>query len=124
MYDHNDKKYIRLVIPEKCAQIVDRMHINKARLVQHTRVDNPLDGRVLTVKVPFRYRRVMCEVRGQPVQSLIKDDEVEVVVEFKGVWNVGEYSGYSWVLSSVSAFWLGLWLGLWLLRALWNLNIH
>ena len=103
MYDHNDKKYIRLVIPEKCAQIVDRMHINKARLVQHTRVDNPLDGRVLTVKVPFRYRRVMCEVRGQPVQSLIKDDEVEVVVEFKGVWNVGEYSGYSWVLSSVSA---------------------
>ena len=103
MYDHNDKKYIRLVIPEKCAQIVDRMHINKARLVQHTRVDNPLDGRVLTVKVPFRYRRVMCEVRGQPVQSLIKDDEVEVVIEFKGVWNVGEYSGYSWVLSSVSA---------------------
>jgi len=36
------------------------------------------------------------------VQSLIKDDEVEVVVEFKGVWNVGEYSGYSWVLSSVA----------------------
>ena len=95
MYDHNDKKYIRLVIPEKCAQIVDRMHKKAVR-------DNPLDGRVLTVKVPFRYRRVMCEVRGQPVQSLIKDDEVEVVVEFKGVWNVGEYSGYSWVLSSVA----------------------
>ena len=70
MYDHNDKKYIRLVI--------------------------------LTVKVPFRYRRVMCEVRGRPMQSLIKDDEVEVTTDFKGVWNVGGYSGYSWVLLSAS----------------------
>jgi hypothetical protein len=103
MYDHNEKMYIRLVIPERCAQIVDRMHINKARLIQNPRIDNPLDGRVLTVKVPFRYRRVMCEVRGQPVQSLIKGDEVEVVVDFKGVWNVGGYSGYSWVLDSATS---------------------
>ena len=29
-------------------------------------VDNPLDGNVLTVKVPFRYRRVMCSIRGCP----------------------------------------------------------
>jgi hypothetical protein len=103
MYDHNEKMYIRLVIPERCTQIVERMHINKARLIQNPRIDNPLDGRVLTVKVPFRYRRVMCEVRGQPVQSLIKGDEVEVVVEFKGVWNVGGYSGYSWVLDSATS---------------------
>jgi len=103
MYDHNEKMYIRLVIPERCTQIVERMHINKAHLIQNPRIDNPLDGRVLTVKVPFRYRRVMCEVRGQPVQSLIKGDEVEVVVEFKGVWNVGGYSGYSWVLDSATS---------------------
>jgi len=52
--------------------------------------------------VPFRYRRVMCEVKGRPIQSLIKDDEVEIVVDFKGVWNVGNYSGFSWTLSSSS----------------------
>jgi hypothetical protein len=96
MYDHNDKMYIRLVIPEKCAHIVQRMHKKEVR-------DNPFDGRVLTVKVPFRYRRVMCEVHGQPVQSLIKGDEVEVEVEFMGVWNVGEYSGYSWKLVSIKS---------------------
>ena len=79
------------------------MHVNKSRFIQNARVENPLDGRVLTVKVPFRYRRVMCEVRGQPLQSLIKDDEVEVVVDFKGVWNVGGYSGYSWVLDSATS---------------------
>ena len=78
MYDHNEKKYIRLVIPENCAEIIRRMHINKSRFIKNSHVDNPLEGRILTVKVPFRYRRVMCEVKGRPVQSLIKDDEVEV----------------------------------------------
>ena len=92
MYDHNDKKYIRLVIPEKCSEIIRRIQSREVR-------DNPLDGNVLTVKVPFRYRRVMCRVEGRPVQSLIKDDEVEVEINFMGVWNVGEYSGYSWKLS-------------------------
>ena len=104
MYDHNDKKYIRLVIPDNCTDIIRRMHINKSHLIQNLHIDDPLDGRVLTIKVPFRYRRVMCQVQGRPVQSLIKDDEVEVVVDFKGVWNVGGYSGYSWVLvSSISS---------------------
>jgi hypothetical protein len=46
----------------------------------------------------------MCEVQGRPVQSLIKGDEVEVTVDFKGVWNVGNYSGFSWILSSSSTF--------------------
>ncbi len=100
MYDHNVKKYIRLVIPENCAEIVRRVQLNKAWLVKNQRLDDPLDGRVLTVKVPFRYRRVMCEVKGRPVQSLIKDDEIEVEIEFTGVWNVGNYSGFAWKLHS------------------------
>jgi hypothetical protein len=103
MYDHNDKKYIRLVIPENCSQIISRMHTNKSHLIKNGRIDNPIDGRVLTVKVPFRYRRVMCDVKGRPVQSLIKGDEVDVQVDFAGVWNVGEYSGYAWKLVSITS---------------------
>ena len=102
MYDFNDKKYIRFMIPLKCAEIIERMHENRAHLIVNQNVDNPLDGRVLTVKVPFRYRRVMCEVKGRPMQSLIKDDQVEIVVDFKGSWNLGNYSGFSWILSSCS----------------------
>jgi len=102
MYDFNDKKYIRLVIPLKGAEIIERMHESRAHLLVNQNVDNPLDGRILTVKVPFRYRRVMCEVKGRPLQSLIKGDEVEVAVEFKGSWNVGNHSGFSWILSSSS----------------------
>ncbi len=100
MYDFNDKKYIRFIIPQKVSEIIQRMHTNKLHLLLNKNVDDPLDGRVLKVKVPFRYRRVMCNVKGRPIQSLIKDDEVEVVVDFKGVWNVGTYSGFSWTLSS------------------------
>jgi len=100
MYDHNDKKYIRLVIPENCAEIVKRVQLNKAWLVKNSHLDDPLDGRILTVKVPFRYRRVMCEVKGRPIQSLIKDDEIEVVLDFTGVWNIGNYSGFSWKIIS------------------------
>ncbi len=103
MYEFNNKKYIRFVIPQKCSDIIERMHISKNHLIANENTDDPLDGRVLTVKVPFRYRRVMCEVRGRPVQSLIKGDEIEVIIDFKGVWNVGNYSGFSWILSSSSS---------------------
>lgn len=101
-YEHNSKKYIRFVVPEKVATIIGRMHASRVHLLMNQNVEDPLDGRVLTVKVPFRYRRVMCEVKGKPVQSLIRDDEVEVEVDFKGVWNVGNHSGFSWILSSSS----------------------
>tara|TARA_B110000503_G_scaffold43325_1_gene70871 strand:+ start:3363 stop:3710 length:348 start_codon:yes stop_codon:yes gene_type:complete len=102
MYDFNDKKYIRFVIPDKVVEIIERMQSSRRHLLINKNIDDPLDGRVLTVKVPFRYRRVMCEVKGRPIQSLIKGDEVSIVMDFKGIWNVGTYSGFSWVLSSSS----------------------
>ncbi len=62
MYDFNDKKYIRYIIPVKVSEIIERMHTNKTHLLMNQNIDNPLDGTILTVKVPFRYRRVMCNV--------------------------------------------------------------
>jgi hypothetical protein len=102
MYDFNDKKYIRFIIPSKVSEIIERMHGQRLHLLVNQNIDNPLDGKVLTVKVPFRYRRVICKVEGRPIQSLKKDDEVEVEMNFKGVWNVGNHSGFSWILSSSS----------------------
>jgi hypothetical protein len=103
MYDFNDKKYIRFIIPQNSTEIIQRMHTNKLHLLLNKNVDDPLDGRVLKVKVPFRYRRVMCNVKGRPIQSLIKGDEVEIEINFKGIWNVGAYSGFSWILTYISS---------------------
>jgi hypothetical protein len=102
MYEFNDKRYIRFIIPSKVSEIIERMHGQRLHLLVNQNIDNPLDGRILTVKVPFRYRRVMCKVEGRPIQSLKKDDETEVELDFKGIWNVGNHSGFSWILSSSS----------------------
>ena len=102
MYEFNDKKYIRFIIPLKVSEIIERMHDQRLHLLVNQNIDNPLDGRILTVKVPFRYRRVMCKVEGRPIQSLKKDDETDVELDFKGIWNVGNHSGFSWILSSSS----------------------
>jgi hypothetical protein len=85
MYEYNDKKYIRFIVPDATVRRIEYFHA----------------GNVLTIKVPFRYRRVMCKYEGAPVQSLNKGDDVEVDTDFMGCWNVGEYSGYSWKLSYI-----------------------
>ncbi len=103
MYDFNSKKYIRFIIPAKVSEIIERMHTNKWHLLTNTHIDNPLDGHILTVKVPFRYRRVMCNVKGRPIQSCKQADEVEIEIKFKGAWNVGNYCGFSWILESFSS---------------------
>jgi hypothetical protein len=104
MYEFNNKKYFRVKVPEKGRQIIEGMHASRTHLLKNTNVDDPLDGHVLKVKIPFRYRRVMCNVEGRPIQSLIKGDVVEMEIEFKGVWNVENHSGFSWVLVSSSTF--------------------
>ena len=50
-----------------------------------------LDGRVVRLKVPFRYGRVMCRCEGlKTVQELQKGDVVEVEIE-KKVWDGVEH---------------------------------
>lgn len=56
-------------------------------------------SKIVRVKVPFRYGRVMCKVAGlKTVQELQAGDEVEIEIEKKN-WDGIEY----WVLASISA---------------------
>lgn len=70
MYDYNGRKYIRFLIPEDVKKITQSE-----------------DG-ILTVKVPYRYRRVTCNFEGAPVQTLEKNDEVDVEISHTGVWKL------------------------------------
>lgn len=102
MYDHNDKKYIQLAVPSKFASRVEQVHEANAGKLHNGEKQNPLMGSVLTVKVPYRYRRVMCQVVGsKPIQALREGDEVVVELEFTGAWNVGNTSGFSWKIKNV-----------------------
>jgi hypothetical protein len=103
MYDYNDKKYIRITVDNRTRDYIQGLQESKSRfIVNKTRVDVPLDGNVLTIKVPFRYRRVMCTVEGDtPVQSLAKGDKVKILANFSGAWNVANHSGYAWVIKTI-----------------------
>ncbi len=99
MYDHNNKKYIRILLSNDMAFKV-RSAQSKISL-KNSNVIDPLDGNILTIKVPFRYRRVTCSYEGVPVQTLKKNDNVQIVTDFMGGWNVGECSGFSWKLGYI-----------------------
>jgi len=102
MYEHNDKKYIRFLLDQRGVDVVRRAQLAKSHLLRYSRVEDPLDGSLIVVKVPYRYRRVMCEVvGGVPVQALERGAPVQVSLEFCGAWNKEGYCGYSWKLKKL-----------------------
>lgn len=99
LYEHNERKYIRILIPPQVSSKVIQAH-NK-----HPRQRfNPLDGNILTVKVPYRYNRVMVKMNGMKgVSSFVMGDRVEFEVDFKGVWKLDDaHSGYTWLLKETT----------------------
>jgi hypothetical protein len=56
------------------------------------------DGKILRIKIPFRYGRVMCRTEGlKTIQEFQKGEQIEIEIERK-VWD-GEVH---WVLVSIS----------------------
>ena len=103
MYEYNEKKYLRITLPDKVRDYIRELHRHKKKFILFPKkLDDPLEGNVLRIKVPFRYRRVMCNVDGDtPVQSLKKGDTVLTEIQFNGVWNAQEHSGYSCILKYI-----------------------
>ena len=56
-----------------------------------------IENKVTRVKIPFRYNRVMCSVKGlKTVQELAVGDEVEIILD-KKIWDGLEH----WVLAYI-----------------------
>lgn len=103
LIDRNNKKYITLELEDSDVTQVYKHHINSAYLLKNKKIMNPLEGTNLEVKIPFRYNRIMCRVFGsKTIHELVPEDRIEVEVEYGGVWNVGEWSGYSWKLNQLN----------------------
>lgn len=101
MYEKNQKKYLEFELSEPTTKCIQTIHNYTSDYI-HNKFINPLQGNVLKVKVPFRYNRVTCKVVGiRTIQEMQEGENVEVVVEFCGVWGVGDYCGLSWKLSSI-----------------------
>lgn len=101
MVECNRKMYIRFFISDDVKQRIQAVHHKNPLQGEH--MENPLEGNVMTVKVPYKYRRVMCTFEGVPVQSLVKDDTVDVDILYMGMWTYEKYCGYSWKLSYIKS---------------------
>jgi hypothetical protein len=103
MYEHNDKKYLRIRVPPDVAQYITRMEaMNAYKLAKDAYLYEDFFNDTLVAKVPFRYRRVMCAVSGnKPVQELVTGDVVQVEIEYTGAWTAGNYTGHSWKIKNI-----------------------
>lgn len=99
MYEHNGKHYLRVTLNDAITRRIQYTQMKNPIDAKH--IDNPLIGNVLTIKVPYRYNRVMCRFEGAPVQSLKRGDMVNLDMIFMGRWFAGEYSGYTWKMTYI-----------------------
>jgi len=91
MYDREGRKYMDICVPQDVAAHVTKIHENE-QARRTIPIGNSLWGNVLCVKVPYRYKRVDCDVLGiTPVQDMQEADEISNVIEFSGGWHTGMF---------------------------------
>lgn len=82
------RKYMKIELDEEAKNEVLKTH-NKKMFQEGV---NPLDDNILSVKIPYRYNRVDCQVLGiTPVEDLQPGDEIFTTVQFCGAWKSGLY---------------------------------
>ena len=100
MHMKNAKYYMALSLFPSTASRVSEIHKESA-VHMNSKIIDPFVNGVLTVKIPFKYNKVTCKVSGQKtLQELVFGDNIEVLVEYCGVWAVNGYCGPSWKLTS------------------------
>lgn len=102
MYTRNGKQYIDVSVPTEQTETIRHIHGEVRSGSRKPHFQDPLEGSVLKVKVPYRNNRVTCKVAGlTPIQELIRGDSVKVDIKFCGLWEVGDYAGVSWKLNLI-----------------------
>lgn len=100
LYTKNDKKYIDIKIPPEQMNTIHSIHQSYGSRLTKPNVQLPLNGDVLTIKVPYRNNRISCRVRGvKTLYEVEVGDKVNVVIENCGVWTYGDFCGIAWKLS-------------------------
>lgn len=104
-HEYNQKKYIQVFLTPTVKKRITEIESGLTKYYKEgATVIQPRQDNVLRVKVPYKYNRVTCEVRGlKPVQELTVGQTVDVTVEFCGVWSVNDYTGSSWKLLTIEA---------------------
>ena len=102
LYDRNKKKYLELELNKNDLQIVEKNHADTNKFIQNSKIKNPLEGDILEVKIPYRYKKLACKVSGlKQIEEYKKGEKVTLDIEYCGVWNIGEWSGFAWKVNEI-----------------------
>ena len=102
MYIKNNKRYLDISVPSDTLDNVRQIHKELRSISNKNHFQDPLEGSVLKVKVPYRNNRVACKISGlTPIQELVRGDHVKVDIKFCGSWEIGDYCGVSWKLNLI-----------------------
>ena len=71
MYEFNNKKYIRFIIPGDISAIIDRMHTKKWHLLKNGNLDIPLDGNILKVRCHLDIDGLCVKLEGVPFNLFV-----------------------------------------------------
>jgi len=94
LYDYNGRKYITISLAPT--------HWEYFRSKDEDVNCPSFENGNLRVKIPFRYRRPICKVKGiSPIRSFKHGDVIYCDIKFTGTWNIEGTTGTTWVANSV-----------------------
>jgi hypothetical protein len=99
----SDHRYIILDLKTEDAEKIKSIHKEHAYKIKEYDIVDPLSEMYLRVKVPFRYNRVACKVKGiKTIQEFEQGDRIDrISIQFCGVWITPDAAGFAWKIVSI-----------------------
>ena len=101
-YERSGKKYMDILLNDN-----DMKYVQDLQILQYMKNEtpffNPLDGNILTIKIPWRYNKIdYIHVGLTTIFEICENDPIYVELNFKGLWGTKTAHGFSWVLHTMN----------------------
>lgn len=102
IYNYNEKKCIDVkILSETDLDFVRRL--SKINSESKKFLNSLKNDNILTLKIPYRYRKIECRVEGiKTLYEYKKGDKAFVEILYMGEWTVGDFIGNTWKLLAIS----------------------
>lgn len=102
LFERNEKKYLEIELNSVDLENAEKNHKKTIKFIQNKKIKNPLEDNILEVKVPYKYKKLACKVSGlKQIGEYTIGDQVTLDIEYCGVWNIGEWSGFAWKVNEI-----------------------
>jgi len=99
LYEMNSKKFLNIELHENTVRLIEKIHADSQKYIDKSDVmiHSLYHDNKLKVKIPWRYNRAMCKMKGvRGFYSLEKDERITATIEYCGVWASNDFCGTTW----------------------------